>query len=79
MGQVLVLLSPVAIGDAYFRDLLNRGDYSRHYSDDVAVEVRGTDQRYRGREAAKNSIEGIHAFGEIKVAQHVHGRDARGR
>jgi hypothetical protein len=67
VGQVLVLLSPVAISDAYFRDLLNRGDYSRHYSDDVAVEVRGTDQRYRGREAAKNSIEGIHAFGEIKV------------
>jgi hypothetical protein len=49
VGQVLVLLSPVAISDAYFRDLLNRGDYSRHYSDDVAVEVRGTDQRYRGR------------------------------
>ena len=67
MGQVLVLLSPVAIGDEYFRDLLNRGAYSRHYNDDVAVEVRGTDQRYRGREAAKNSIEGIHAFGEIKV------------
>jgi hypothetical protein len=65
VGQVLVLLSPVAIGDDYFRDLLNRGDYSRHYSDDVAV--RGTDQRYRGREAAKNLIEGIHAFGEIKV------------
>jgi hypothetical protein len=43
VGQVLVLLSPVAISDAYFRDLLNRGDYSRHYSDDVAVEVRGTD------------------------------------
>jgi hypothetical protein len=53
--------------DAYFRDLINRGDYSRHYSDDVAVEVRGTDQRYRGREAAKNWIEGIHAFGDIKV------------
>ena len=53
--------------DAYFRDLLNRGDYSRHYSDDVVVEVRGTDQRYRGREAAKNWVEGIHAVGEIKV------------
>jgi hypothetical protein len=22
---------------AYFRDLLNRGDYSRHYSDDAAL------------------------------------------
>ena len=53
--------------DAYIRDLLNRGDYSRHYSDDVVVEVRGTDQRYRGREAAKNWVEGIHAVGEIKV------------
>ena len=52
--------------DAYFRDLLNRGDYSRHYSDDVVVEVRGTDQRYRGREAAKNWVEGIHAVAEIK-------------
>ena len=29
--------------DAYFRDLLNRGDYSRHYSDDVVVEVRDFD------------------------------------
>ena len=58
-------------GDAFdvdlIRDLLNRGDYSRHYSDDVVVEVRGTDQRYRGREAAKNWVEGIHAVGEIKV------------
>jgi hypothetical protein len=53
--------------DAYFRDLLNRDDYSRHYSDDVVVEVRGTDQRYQGREAAKNWVEGIHAVGEIKV------------
>ena len=53
--------------DAYIRDLLNHGDYSRHYSDDVVVEVRGTDQRYRGREAAKNWVEGIHAVGEIKV------------
>jgi hypothetical protein len=53
--------------DAYFRDLLNHGDYSRHYSDDVVVEVRGTDQRYRGRDAAKNWVEGIHAVGEIKV------------
>ena len=25
--------------DAYFRDLLNRGDYSRHYSDDVVAKV----------------------------------------
>jgi hypothetical protein len=53
--------------DAYIRDLLNRGDYSRHYSEDVEVEVRGTDQRYRGREATKNWVEGIHAVGEIKV------------
>ena len=42
--------------DAYIRDLLNRGDYSRHYSDDVVVEVRGTDQRYQGREAAKKEL-----------------------
>ena len=53
--------------DAYFRDLLNRGDYSRHFSDDVVIEVRGTDQRYRGREAAKNWIEGIHTLGEIQL------------
>ena len=26
--------------DAYFRDLLNHGDYSRHFSDDVVVEIR---------------------------------------
>src|SRR6478672_6458577 len=45
VGQVLVLLSPVAISDAYFRDLLNRGDYSRHDSDNVACEVRVTDYR----------------------------------
>ena len=34
--------------DAYFRDLLNRGDYSRHYSDDVMVEVHGTGQAVSG-------------------------------
>jgi hypothetical protein len=44
--------------DAYIHDLINRGDYSRHYSDDVVVEVRGTEQRYWGREAAKNWVEG---------------------
>jgi hypothetical protein len=53
--------------DAYFRDLLDHGDFSRHYSDEVVVEVRGTDQRYQGRDAAKNWVEGIHAVGEIKV------------
>jgi hypothetical protein len=53
--------------DAYFRDLLDRGDYSWHYSDDVVVEVRGTDQRFRGRDAAKNWVDGIHAVGEIMV------------
>jgi hypothetical protein len=53
--------------DAYLRDLVSRNDYSRHYSDDVVVEVRGTDQRYQGREAAKKWVEGIHAVGEIKV------------
>ena len=42
--------------DAYIRDLITRGDYSRHYSDDwwsKSVD----NQRYRGREAAKNWVE----------------------
>jgi hypothetical protein len=65
--RAMALIDTQQTMDAYIRDLLNRGDYSRHYSDDVVVEVRGTDQRYRGREAAKNWVEGIHAVGEIKV------------
>ena len=45
-GQPLWKFDPKAHGQAGRYpccDLLNRGDYSRHYSDDVAVEVRGTD------------------------------------
>jgi hypothetical protein len=53
--------------DAYVHDLLNHGDYARHFSDDVVVEVCGTGQRYSGREAAKNWIDGAHALGEIKL------------
>src|SRR6476661_7774547 len=49
--RAMALIDTQQTMDAYIRDLLNRGDYSRHYSDDVVVEVRGTDQRYRGREA----------------------------
>ena len=53
--------------DAYARDLLNHGDYAKHFSDDVVVEVCGTDQRYSGREAAKAWIDGAHALGEIRL------------
>jgi hypothetical protein len=66
-NPAMALIDTQQTMDAYFRDLLNRGDYSRHYSDDVVIEVRGTDQRYQGREAAKNWVEGIHAVGQIKV------------
>jgi hypothetical protein len=52
---------------AYVHDLLNHGDYARHFSDDVVVAVLGTDQRYHGREAARQWIEGAHALGEIKL------------
>ena len=53
--------------DAYVHDLLNHGDYARHFSDDVVVEVCGTDQRYSGREAARAWIDGAHALGEIRL------------
>ena len=53
--------------EAYVRDLLNHGDYARHFSDDVGVEVQGTPQRYEGREAVRQWIDSAHAFGEAKV------------
>ena len=53
--------------DAYVRDLMGHEDYSRHFSEDVVVEVCGTDQRYAGREAARAWIDGAHALGEIKI------------
>jgi hypothetical protein len=53
--------------DAYVQDLLNHGNYARHFSDDVVVEVCGTDQRYSGREAATAWIDGAHALGEIRL------------
>jgi hypothetical protein len=61
--------------NAYVHDLLNHGAYERHFSDNVVVEVCGTDQRYSGREAAKAWIEGAHALGEIRVRDTFMGED----
>ena len=37
--------------DAYVHDLLNHGDYARHFSDEVVIEVLGTEQRYSVKSA----------------------------
>ena len=44
----------------YVEVLLARGDYQRFFSDDIALEVVGTDQRARGAEATEQAIRFLH-------------------
>ena len=58
---------------AYVEVLLARGDYQRFFSDDVAFEVVGTDQRTRGAEAAEQAIRFLHevAFDAVPEVANV--------
>jgi hypothetical protein len=53
--------------DQYLAALLNHGDFANHFSDDVVVTLEGTDQRFTGRNAARDWIAGAHSLGEIKL------------
>jgi ketosteroid isomerase-like protein len=53
--------------DEYLHALLNHGDFASHFSDDVVVTVEGTDQRFTGRNAARDWITAAHSLGEIKL------------
>ena len=46
--------------NAYLADLRARGDFARHLTDDVSIEVVGTDQKARGREATEQFIRYFH-------------------
>jgi steroid delta-isomerase-like uncharacterized protein len=46
--------------NAYMTDLRARGDYARHLADDVSIEVVGTDQKAKGREATEQFIRYFH-------------------
>lgn len=52
---------------AYAEALLAHGDYAQHFSEDVVSRVEGTDQRFEGREAVRQWIEGAHSLGEVRV------------
>jgi hypothetical protein len=53
--------------DAYGEALLSHGDYAQYFSDDVVAVLEGIEpQRFEGREAVTQWIEGAHALGEIK-------------
>lgn len=58
---------------AYVEVLLARGDYQRFFSDDVAFEVVGTDQRARGAEATEQAIRFLHevAFDAVPEVANV--------
>ena len=47
--------------DAYLERLLSFGDYSRHMSEDVSVTFVGTERAVRGRDAARQLIDFVHA------------------
>jgi hypothetical protein len=62
--------------NAYLTDLRARGDYARHWADDVSIEIVGTDQKAKGREATGQFIRYFHtgrpfgdqpAFGQAAV------------
>lgn len=46
-----------------------REELGRHFSDDVTATVRGTDQRYQGRDVVADWIAGSAALGEIRVLE----------
>lgn len=51
----------------YMDALLSHGDFAQYFSDDVVCTVEGTDQRYQGREAVRQWIEGAHSLGEVRL------------
>ncbi len=57
--------------NAYLTDLRARGDYARHWADDVSIEIVGTDQKAKGREATEQFIRYFHeqAFDADVVAR----------
>lgn len=50
-----------------YADAFGHGDFAQYFSDDVLFSVEGTDQRYQGRDAVRQSIEGSHSLGEAKL------------
>jgi ketosteroid isomerase-like protein len=49
-----------AVLEQYFEALLARGDFGRFFSDDIELEVVGTDQRAHGPAEAEQAIRYIH-------------------
>ncbi len=58
---------------AYVEVLRARGDYGRFFSDDIAFEIVGTDQRARGAEATEQAIRFMHevAFDAVPEVTNV--------
>jgi len=63
--------------DQYLHALLNHGDFASHFSEDVVVAVEGTDQRFTGRNAARNWITAARSLGEVKLHRQFTGEATR--
>ena len=48
------------IMEAYFGDLIGRGDYKRHFANDVVITIEGTEQRAEGPDGVEGLIDYFH-------------------
>jgi hypothetical protein len=53
--------------DGYLDALLTHRDFASYFSDDVVVALEGTDQRFTGRDTARDWIVAAHSLGEVKL------------
>lgn len=65
--MVMSVSQPMELMRKYTDALLNHGDFAAHFSEDVVATLEGIEpQRFEGREAVREWIEGAHALGTIE-------------
>lgn len=52
---------------AYAAAMHSGGDFAKYFSEDVVLTIEGSEQRYQGREAARQAITGAEAWGKVEL------------
>jgi hypothetical protein len=65
--MVMSVSQPLELMQKYTDTLLQHGDFAAYFSDDVVATMEGIEpQRFEGREAVREWIEGAHTLGTIE-------------
>jgi hypothetical protein len=65
--MVMLATQPIELMRKYTDALVNHGDFATYFSEDVVATLEGIEpQRFEGREAVREWIEGAHTLGTIK-------------